>query len=286
LVLPIWHGITRADLLEYSPALADRLAKISDSDSADDIVKSMLGLLGRPIPDKAAGTLRAGTDRKHQVAEAKQPAFVVRRKHYGFSKTDKDLDPRETELLWNAARDPQGQILHSETLNGEGLRAHDRQFLEGADARSAAEWLGALRRLEDRGFVEPLSDDRDFFRVTGEGYEAADHLQEFHRWDAEAIVLRAHYLNAPTEERTVACTGVIAMPPRYFDDQVGLDGSVMRSLKERRSLLVEGIDQRPLEGWNPTEAEFKDAITGQLERFRVDGMQFLLPARLKLPILD
>jgi hypothetical protein len=98
LVLPIWHGITRADLLEYSPALADRLAKISDSDSADDIVKSMLGLLGRPIPNKGAVTPRAVADRKHQVPEAKQPAFVVRRKNYGFSQTDKDLDPRETIL--------------------------------------------------------------------------------------------------------------------------------------------------------------------------------------------
>jgi hypothetical protein len=42
LVLPIWHGITRDDLLGYSPALADRLAKISENDSADDIVSSLL----------------------------------------------------------------------------------------------------------------------------------------------------------------------------------------------------------------------------------------------------
>ena len=31
LVLPVWHGITRDDLLVYSPTLADRLAKISAS---------------------------------------------------------------------------------------------------------------------------------------------------------------------------------------------------------------------------------------------------------------
>ena len=33
LILPIWHDITRDDLLQYSPAFADRLAKISDTDS-------------------------------------------------------------------------------------------------------------------------------------------------------------------------------------------------------------------------------------------------------------
>jgi hypothetical protein len=286
LVLPIWHGINRGNLLEYSPTLADRLAKISDSDSADDIVKSMLGLLGRPISNKGAVTPGGGEHQKHQAEQAKQPAFAVRRRNAAFSEGGKDLDLWETELLWNAARDPQGQILHSDILSGEGLRASDRQFLEGADARSAAEWLGALRHLEDRGFVEPLSSDRDFFKVTSDGYAAADNLEGFERWKAGAIVLRAHYLNAPTEERTIACKGIIAMPARYFDDQSGLDGSVMRSLKEPRFLLVEGICQRPLDDWSPTEAEFKDTITGKVELFRVDGMKFLPPARLKLPILD
>jgi hypothetical protein len=288
LVLPIWHGITRDDLLEYSPGLADRLAKISGSDSEDDIVKSLLGLLGRPIPDKDAARSQAGTDRESRVWEAEQRtrSIAVHRRDRSRFQVTGDLDPRETELLWNAAKDLRGEILHSLTLDGEAMRANERQFLEGADARAAAEWLGALRRLEDRGFVEPLSSDRDFFKVTDEGYEAADHLQGFARWNAEAIVLRAHYLNAPTQEHTLSCKGIIAMPARYFDDQFGADGSVMRSLKERRSLLVEGVNQRPPDGWNPTGVEFSDTITGQVERFCVDGVQSLPQARLKLPILD
>lgn len=57
LVLPIWHGIVRDDLLQYSPALADRLAKISESDSYEDIVNSLLGLLGRPVPEQNVQTL-------------------------------------------------------------------------------------------------------------------------------------------------------------------------------------------------------------------------------------
>jgi hypothetical protein len=50
----------------------------------------------------------------------------------------------------------------------------DQQFLENANARTGAEWLGALRGLEERGSVEALSGDRDFFRVTDAGYKAAD----------------------------------------------------------------------------------------------------------------
>lgn len=48
-ILPIWHGITRDDLIQYSPAFADRLAKNSVTDSYDDIVRSLLGMLGRSV---------------------------------------------------------------------------------------------------------------------------------------------------------------------------------------------------------------------------------------------
>ena len=47
LILPIWHGITRDDLLEYSPGFADRLAKISSTDSFGNIVQSLLAMLNR-----------------------------------------------------------------------------------------------------------------------------------------------------------------------------------------------------------------------------------------------
>jgi hypothetical protein len=48
-ILPIWHGITREDLIEYSPAFADRLAKNSITDSHADIVSSLLSMLGHPV---------------------------------------------------------------------------------------------------------------------------------------------------------------------------------------------------------------------------------------------
>ena len=48
-ILPIWHGITREDLIGYSPAFADRLAKNSVTDSYADIANSLLMMLGRPL---------------------------------------------------------------------------------------------------------------------------------------------------------------------------------------------------------------------------------------------
>lgn len=202
-----------------------------------------------------------------------------------FSQTTDDLSAKEIELLWNAAKDPRGEILHTRTLDGESLRTNGKQFLQSADARTAAEWITAFRGLQDRGFVKPLSYDSDFFQVTGEGYRAADELEEFVRWDAKSIVLRARYMNAPDDEVTLTCKGIIAVPQRYFEDQIGADRSVQRSLKEPRMLLVEGIDSQPTVAWNPTEVEFLDNASGQPQKFQVGGIEFLQPGSLKLPIV-
>lgn len=52
-ILPIWHGITREDLIGYSPAFADRLAKNSVTDSYADIANSLLMMLGRPLSHRS-----------------------------------------------------------------------------------------------------------------------------------------------------------------------------------------------------------------------------------------
>jgi hypothetical protein len=202
-----------------------------------------------------------------------------------LSATD-DLNRKEMELLWTAAKSANGEIFHSSALDGEGIRANSRHFLDGADARSASEWLSALSSLEQRGFIEALSDDRDFFRVTGEGYAAADQLEEFARWDAHSIVLRAYYFNADTQEHRLACNGIVAIPATYYADQTGADLSVQRSLKERRSLLVEGVGSQPGIDWSPNQIEFVDDSTGKVEMFSVEGMEYIRPGILKLAIVS
>lgn len=70
IILPIWHGITRGDLLEYGPGIADRLALVSVREGANEIVASLRRLLGHtrigPVgPDTtAAATADVGSGRK------------------------------------------------------------------------------------------------------------------------------------------------------------------------------------------------------------------------------
>jgi len=67
IILPIWHGITRDDLINYSPAFADRLAKRSSTDSYEEIVDSLLSLLGRLEQPKSSAV-----DRSPSVAAISQ----------------------------------------------------------------------------------------------------------------------------------------------------------------------------------------------------------------------
>ena len=97
--------------------------------------------------------------------------------------------------------------------------------------------------------------------------------------------MRARYMKAADDEVTFTCKGIIAIPPRYFEDQIGADRSVQRSLKEPRTLLVEGIGSKPMLAWNPTEVEFLDSASGQTQKFQVGGMEFVQRGNLKLPIV-
>ena len=82
----------------------------------------------------------------------------------------------------------------------------------------------------------------------------------------------------------MACSRVVAIPATYYADQVGADRSVMRSVKERRSLLAEGVASKPAIDWEPTDVEFVDIASGEKREFRVDGMTFLRAGTLKMEI--
>jgi hypothetical protein len=67
---------------------------------------------------------------------------------------------------------------------------------------------------------------------------------------------------------------------------MGTGFSVQRILKEHRSLLVEGLGSMPGIDWQHTDVEFTDDASARLETFRVDGMQYIRPGKLKLPIVS
>ena len=74
LILPIWHNISRDDLISYGPAFADRVAKISATDSYFDIVKSLLVMLGRSSPNESGAK---GVSASDQAGQRKQKLNAI-----------------------------------------------------------------------------------------------------------------------------------------------------------------------------------------------------------------
>ena len=82
----------------------------------------------------------------------------------------------------------------------------------------------------------------------------------------------------------MACNSLIALPATYYPDQVGVDGHRSRGMKQPRTLLVEGVGAPPNIKWTPTDVEFVDESTQQIESFRVGGLEYVHPGKLKLPL--
>jgi TIR domain len=87
IILPIWHEVEREDILNYDPELADRLAKISKTDTYPDIVNSVLKKLGRapaentPVPIEASISKVGGTVAHvlYYAPNGERPHMIVKR---------------------------------------------------------------------------------------------------------------------------------------------------------------------------------------------------------------
>jgi hypothetical protein len=185
-----------------------------------------------------------------------------------------ELNNAERELLDAAVKDSSGQISHRRPIGTDQLFANGRNFIEAGNPRSSARWLGALESLERKGMIRATTYEKHFYAVTDEGYDLAEQSGPFVRWTTSEVLLRTFYFgNHAPESMTLRCSGLIEVPPVYYEDQYGADGSLMRSLKQRRGLLVEGIDPQALASLNfePTDVQFEDAETREKHQLRVAG---------------
>jgi hypothetical protein len=182
-----------------------------------------------------------------------------------------DLNPKEIELVVSASRDQDGQIFRVRMAGRERLSVGGQTLLDSNNPRTRAEWIGAIENLVSLGFLEVVGQKREFYQLTDLGYSAADQLGDFSRWSTSQVTIEAHYLNASTETVTTTCSAVIQLPAVYYEYRVRSDTEVMRSEKEPRSLLLEGVDLRALNEipWQPTDLSFAVGGTNETKSFRV-----------------
>ena len=231
-------NIIVTDLRSALPSLIDRLRQLNTASSEPD------------EPENPGATA--------------QPAIDVS-KHRRSLDFLPELNPKEIELLVLAARDPAGQLFRVRMANRERLSIGSHSFLDDNNSRNRAEWTGALENLVSFGLFEIVGQKGEFYRLTASGYEAADLLEDFTRWPTSQVTVEARYMNAPADSLTLPCSGIVQLPATYYQASVRADADVMRSEKEPRSLLIEGIPLGELNeiAWKPTHLTFVETATNE-----------------------
>ena len=77
-------------------------------------------------------------------------------------------------LLVAASDDRHGTIIHVQYIGGMEISTNNKQFVEQGNDKSRALWEGALKELERLDFVEAQGHRREIYRLTSQGYRAAE----------------------------------------------------------------------------------------------------------------
>ena len=78
-------------------------------------------------------------------------------------------------MLREAAKD--GEVLVFSYLSGSAVQVNGKNLVEEGNPRSEATWDGAVRDLVKCGFLQSVGNKGQIFRMTREGYEAAELLK-------------------------------------------------------------------------------------------------------------
>ncbi len=136
--------------------------------------------LERPNDEKL---LEAGFDRRWPALKLRLEKTLIETAATGADRETEALKPvyrlsaEADTLLREAAADPHGRVMMARTRSGLFVQTNKRQFTEQMSARSEATWQGAVRELLQKGLLENAGSKGEVFRVTTEGYRAADDLK-------------------------------------------------------------------------------------------------------------
>lgn len=79
-------------------------------------------------------------------------------------------------LLKECANDSTGQILNLAFIGGHTVQVGGKNLIEDKSDRSRATWISAIAELERFGYIVAVNSKREIFRMTREGYDAADRI--------------------------------------------------------------------------------------------------------------
>jgi len=82
----------------------------------------------------------------------------------------------EAKMILIEAVSGDGVIMYVRTFGGEAIQENDKSMIPNGDPRTVALWMGGLKDLQRRNYIQDRGHKGEVFDVTREGYEAADRL--------------------------------------------------------------------------------------------------------------
>lgn len=82
----------------------------------------------------------------------------------------------EAKTILTTAAKGDGRIMHLKHLGGELIQTSGKSLIPDADTRTIARWVGGLEDLRRRRYITDVGHKSEVFKVTREGFEAADQL--------------------------------------------------------------------------------------------------------------
>jgi hypothetical protein len=143
LILPIWHDITRDELIRYSPAFADRLAMDSSKHTNADIVESLLTMLDRRNPQERPVTVSKAAAMRGQGQA--QPNMVA----YAFYET-KGENAKQAKIYVRLCASIDGWLAFENSYDDE---LYGRSEHVGPSEEIAQRFVDADRSLRIKGYV-------------------------------------------------------------------------------------------------------------------------------------
>lgn len=89
--------------------------------------------------------------------------------------TSAELSP-EAKLMLGEAVTGDGQIIFITTMRGKCIQINGKQVISNQNPRTESLWIGGFEDLQRRRYIKDIGNEGKIFKVTREGYAAADEL--------------------------------------------------------------------------------------------------------------
>ena len=181
-ILPVWHGVDRDFVVQFSPVLADRVA-VSTSRGLERAAREIADVCRSSVVESPA---RSGEGTPHEKMERSQPNAASRRR-----------TPDEANVMKNRAivHRRRGELRTAEELLDEVLQIY-RELDNPAGQANALNNLGIVYRLQGRMAAGQVAHEEAlrFYELAGDRRGQADSLRNraiIHRAVSELDISKA-----------------------------------------------------------------------------------------------